>query len=480
MASLLIERARSIITLDAEGHRHPGGSLYAEDGVIRAIGHDLPYASADVVIQAQDRIVYPGLISTHHHLYQCLTRNIPRAQDCQLFDWLVTLYQVWLGLRPEDVYLSAQVALGELLKSGCTTASDHFYCFPRGATPELIDWEIRAAQELGIRFRPTRGSMSRGQSNGGLPPDELTQTEDQILADCRRLIEAYHDPSPLAMVQVGVAPCSPFSVTTDLMRESARLARAYAGVRLHTHLAETSDEDEYCLRVYGRRPVAYMQECDWLGEDVWYAHGIFLEDAEIRLLAETGTGVAHCPTSNMKMAAGVCRVPDLLRAGVPVGLGVDGSASNDTSNMLLEVRMALLLHKSQHGPTALTAEDCLRLATRGSARLLGAQAVLGSLEVGKAADMFLIDTRQLAFAGALQDDAALPLLAGAGQVVDTTIVNGRVVVEHGRLVNVDEERLAAEAQAATDRLLRTAQQRTGLDYWRGRGQRPTANRHARR
>lgn len=468
MSTLLIKNARNIITMDGARRRIPGGSLYAENGVIRAIGPNLPYETADTVIDASHKIVYPGMISTHHHLYQCLTRNIPWAQDCTLFDWLVTLYEVWRGLRPEDLYLSAQVALGELLKTGCTTAADHFYCFPQGATGDLIDWEIQGARELGIRFHPTRGSMSRGKSKGGLPPDDVVQTEEEILADTRRVIETYHDPSPFAMVQVGVAPCSPFSVTTDLMRESAQLARAYK-VRLHTHLAETLDEDEYCMQVYGKRPLAYMEECDWVGDDVWYAHGIHFDAGEIAKLAHSQTGVCHCPVSNQKLSSGTCRIPEMLAAGVKVGLGVDGSASNDASNMLMEVKAAHLIHKLIHGPTALTAEDCFALATNGSARVLGREAALGSLEVGKAADLFLIDSRQLAFAGALHDDGALPILTGITQVVDMTIVAGKVVVKEGRLVNVDEERVAERAQAASDRLLELAASRTQINYYKQRG-----------
>ncbi|MBV9578136.1 MAG: 8-oxoguanine deaminase [Chloroflexi bacterium] len=452
MSTLLVRNARTIVTLDPAGTCLHDSSLYVEDSRIRAIGSEAANMPADVVVDASGHIVYPGLISTHHHLYQCLTRNVPRAQNARLFDWLKTLYQLWRGLQPEDVYLSAQVALGELLKSGCTTATDHFYTFPRSAPDDLLDWEIRAAQELGIRFHPTRGSMNRGESDGGLPPDDLTQSAEAILRDTRRVVETYHDPSPLAMLQIGVAPCSPFSVTGELMRESARLARAY-GARLHTHLAEDRNEDEYCLQTYGQRPLAYAASCEWLGPDVWFAHGIHFDDQEIRLLSETRTGVCHCPTSNMKMAAGTCRVPDLRAAGVPLGLGTDGSASNDTSNMLLEARMALLLQTHAHGPTALSAEDALRLATLGGAALLGREAALGSLEIGKAADMFLVDASQLAFAGGLHDDVALPLLTGAGLPVATTIVHGKVVVSGGRLVGVDEERLADQAQAAADRLV---------------------------
>lgn len=448
--------------MDAGRRVLPGASLYAEGQRIVAIGTELPYQTADVVIDGRDKVVYPGLISTHHHLYQTFTRNIPRAQDVTLFDWLITLYEIWRGLRPEDIYLSALVGLGELLKTGCTTATDHFYCFPDGVSGELIDEEVRAAGELGMRFHPTRGSMSRGKSRGGLPPDEVCQDEEIILRDTRRVIEKFHDPSPFAMVRVGVAPCSPFSVTTDLMRQAAELARSY-GVMLHTHLAETLDEEDYCMQVYGKRPLEYMEECGWLGGDVWYAHGIHFNDEEIGRIGRTRSGVCHCPMSNMKLASGLCQVPKLLRAGARVGLGVDGSASNDSSNMLLEVRVGYLLHKFAHGPQSFDAGDLLALATRGSAQVIN-RPELGSLEVGKAADLFLIDVNQIGFAGALHDDMSLPVVTGSTQVVDTTVVGGRVVVQGGRLTGIDEEQVARRARAASLRLLEIAARRTGVNY----------------
>ena len=463
VASLLIKNARNIITMDAQRRRIPGGSLYAEGQEIRAIGTDVGHDSADVVIDGRDKIVFPGLINTHHHLYQTLTRNIPWAQDCGLFDWLVTLYEVWRHLQPEDVYLSALVGLGELLKTGCTTAADHFYCFPNAVSGELIDEEIRAAQALGMRFHPTRGSMSRGRSQGGLPPDEVCQSAAVILRDTRRVIETYHDPSRFAMVRVGVAPCSPFSVTADLLKESAALARAYK-VRLHTHLCETMDEEAYCREQMGLRPLEFMEQTGWVGPDVWYAHGIWFNDDEISRMGRAGIGIAHCPVSNCKLSSGVFPVVKMLNAGVKVGLGVDGSASNDASNMLMEVKMANLIHKLHHGPTALTAEDCLALGTIGSAGVLGWADAIGSLEVGKAADLFMIDVNQLGFAGGMFDDAALPVITGSSQVVDTTVVGGRVVVQGGRLVHVDEEKVLWQAQRAAERMLAAAAARTKIDY----------------
>ncbi|WP_223066955.1 8-oxoguanine deaminase [Paenibacillus caui] len=463
MSTLLIKNAKSIVTMDGERRRIEGGSLYADGQKIIAMGKDIPYEDADTVIDASHKIVYPGLINTHHHLYQTLTRNIPFAQDCTLFDWLITLYEIWRHMRPEDVYISAAVGLGELLKSGCTTAADHFYCFPNGISGELIDEEIRAAGELGIRFFPTRGSMSLGRSKGGLPPDEVCQSEDVILKDTQRVIERYHNKERFAMVRVGVAPCSPFSVTADLLRESANLARSY-GVRLHTHLAETIDEEDFCLEKLGARPLDFLEQNGWMGEDVWFAHGIHFNEGEIHRLGAHRCGIAHCPTSNMKISSGVFPIMNMLKAGVKVGLGVDGSASNDGSNMLQEARTAYLLHKLMHGPLSISAEDSLHLATMGSASVLGWEDDIGSLEVGKAADLFMIDTRQLGFAGALFDDTALPIVTGLSQSVDMTVVGGKVVVKEGRLVGLDEEKIALQAQAAAFRMMSEASFRTKIDY----------------
>ncbi|AGE22677.1 MULTISPECIES: 8-oxoguanine deaminase [Anoxybacillaceae] len=466
MRTLLIKNAKNIITMDEKRTEYPGGSMYVVGQEIKAIGYDLPFETADTVIDARGKIVYPGLINTHHHLYQTFTRNIPWVQNVELFDWLITLYDIWRHLKPEDVYLSAMVGLGELLKSGCTTTADHFYVFPNGVSGELIDEEIRAAREIGIRFYPTRGSMSLGRSKGGLPPDEVVQSEDVILRDSMRVIETYHDPSKFSMLRVGVAPCSPFSVSKDLLRESANLARSY-GVRMHTHLAETIDEEDFCREKLGMRPLELMEETGWVGGDVWYAHGIWFNDKEIAKLGVCGCGVAHCPSSNMKMASGTMRIMDMLHAGVKVGFGVDGSSSNDSSNLLLDLKIMNLLHNLQHGTTALSAEDCLSIATRGSSKVLGWEDAIGSLEVGKAADMFLIDTNRLEFAGALFNDTALPILAGTPQV-DMTIVGGKIVVDEGRLVNIDEEQFAIRAQKAAEKMLETAAKHTKVNYRKSR------------
>jgi cytosine/adenosine deaminase-related metal-dependent hydrolase len=356
------------------------------------------------------------------------------------------------------------VGLGELLLTGCTTTTDHLYLFPRGQE-RFIDAEIAAARDLGIRFHPTRGSMSRGQSQGGLPPDDVCQDEATILADSLRLIREHHDAKPRAMTRIALAPCAPFSVSDVLMRQTAEMARAH-GVRLHTHLAETKDEERYCLEVYGCRPVEYLRRLSWLGDDVWLAHCVHLSPEEVALFAETGTGVAHCPSSNFRLGSGLAPVRALLDAGAPVGLGVDGSASNDTSNMLAEVRQALLAHRPGQDPARwLTAQDVLEMATRGGARCLGRDDV-GSLEPGKAADVILVDTRRLSYAGAQSDPLAALVFSPFPEPVDTVIVNGRVLVEGGELRGVDVPALVERADGLSQALLRAATARTGRDYFR--------------
>jgi cytosine/adenosine deaminase-related metal-dependent hydrolase len=448
--TILVKNALEIATCDDRFTRIRNGSIYIEDNVIKDIGVNLEYP-ADEIIDASGKVILPGLINTHHHFYQTLTRNLPAVQDVELFEWLIKLYEVWRGLTPEAIYVSGLVGMGELLLTGCTTTTDHLYLFPKTAPKNLVDDEIRAAQDIGIRFHPTRGSMSRGKSLGGLPPDEVVQTQDEILADSERLILKYHDPNPYSMLQLALAPCSPFSVTTELLQETAKLAREHK-VRLHTHLAETIDEEEYCLKIHGVRPLAYMEQVDWLGSDVWFAHGIHFNDAELNLLAQTKTGVSHCPSSNMRLASGVCRVPKMLELGVPIGLAVDGSASNDSSDMLGEVRMCMLLHRVTSGVAAMTAERVLWLATRGSAELIG-RTDIGSLEIGKAADLVLIDMNQLGFAGALHDPIAAVVFAGDSHVVDTVMVNGKVVVKNGKLVNVNEHELIQKANRLAEQLV---------------------------
>lgn len=432
MATLLLRNAEVVVAMDASRREIRDGALFVRDHVIEQVGpsSELPL-TADRIIDAHGMIVLPGLVNTHHHLYQTLTRAIPAAQDADLFHWLKTLYPVWAELTPEAVYTSALVGLSELILTGCTTAADHLYLFPNGSR---LDDEIRAAREIGIRFHPTRGSMSLGESKGGLPPDRVCEDEEAILQDSRRVIETFHDPDPLSMCRVGVAPCSPFSVTPGLMQESAHLARAYH-VRLHTHLAETRDEEDFCLGKFGRRPVDYAEHLEWLGQDVWFAHSVWVKDSEIGRYARTGTGVAHCPTSNMRLASGIAPIIKMVECGVRVGLGVDGSASNDSSHMLAEARQAMLLQRVQGNPGALTARQALALATRGGAEVLGREDI-GSLEAGKAADFVAIDLNRVEYAGALHDPVAA-LVFCATPRVDLSVINGRVVVEDGHLTTVD-------------------------------------------
>lgn len=452
MSSVLIKNAQAIVTVDPQDRVLYNANILIEDNVIRYVGNE--QQDADRVIDASHCYVYPGLVNTHHHLYQTFTRNLPQVQKMELFPWLVTLYEIWRGLDEACVYYSALTGMGELLKYGCTTCMDHHYIFPKTGSDTFIDQQFRAAEALGIRFHATRGSMSRGKSDGGLPPDDLVQTVDAILRDSERLVKKFHDPAPFSMRQVALAPCSPFSVTSDLLRESAVLAREL-GVRLHTHLCETKDEENFCLEAVGQRPLDYMASYGWLGGDVWFAHGIHFNDEELKLLADTGTGVAHCPVSNMKLASGVCRVPEMLELGVPVGLAVDGSASNDGSNLMAEIRTAYLLHRLHSSEKAPTGYDLLKMATKGSAAVLG-RTDIGSLEAGKAADLFLLDVDLLELAGAKKDPACLLGTVGYGRPAKLVMVNGRVVAEDGRLLGVDEEEVRDRAWELADALLEKA------------------------
>ena len=448
MSSLLIRNARYVVSCDDNDTLYERCNIFIRDNVIACIGPDL--FPADEVIDASSMVVYPGLINTHHHLYQIFSRNLPEVQKMELFPWLTALYEVWKGLDEEAVECSSLTGLGEMLKTGTTTCFDHHYVFPRDGG-DLISAQFRAAEQVGMRFVASRGSMDLSKKDGGLPPDSVVQTIDAILADSERLVRTWHDPSPLSMRQVVLAPCSPFSVTGDLMRESARLARSL-GVRLHTHVAETRDEERFTVEKFGMRPVAYMQSLGWTGEDVWYAHGIHFNDDELRILAETGTGVAHCPASNMKLASGVCRVPDMLRLGVPVGLAVDGSASNDGSSLLEEMRVCYLLHRLTSSAAAPTGYNVLKLATRGSARLLGRDDI-GQLAPGKAADLFLIDLNRLSLVGAQFDPRSMLATVGFKGDVDYTIVNGVPVVRQGRLTAVDEDEIVSRSNAVVRRYL---------------------------
>lgn len=448
MSSLLVKNALAIVTVDDEDRVLKNENILIEDGVITYIGKET--RRADREISAKGCFVYPGLVNTHNHLYQTFTRNLPAVQKMELFAWLVTLYEIWKVLDEDCIFYSSLTGLGELLRYGCTTAMDHHYVFPKVGSEHFIDRQFEAADLLGIRFHATRGSMSLGKSDGGLPPDELVQSVDVILEDSRRLVEKFHDPRPFAMHQVSLAPCSPFSVSEDLMVESAALARSL-GVRLHTHLCETKDEENYTLEKQGMRPLAYMEKCGWIGPDVWYAHGIHFNDDELRLLADTGTGVAHCPVSNMKLSSGVCRIPDMLRLGIPVGLAVDGSASNDCQNLMAEIRAAYLLHRLTFGSAAPTGYELLKMATRGSAAVLGRDDI-GQLSVGKAGDLFLIDVTGLDTVGILQDPGSFLGTVGYSKPAKSVVVAGREVVRDGRLLGIDEEQMARSAQACAERM----------------------------
>src|SRR5512136_56444 len=433
MSTLLLRHARLLITMDDQRHQIADGALLVRDNMVERVAPTAELSSwqADRVIDARGKIVLPGLVNTHHHLYQTLTRAVPAAQNATLFGWLKTLYPIWAEMDADAIYTSTLVGCAELMLSGCTTASDHLYIFPNGSR---LDDEIRAAQTIGIRFHASRGSMSLGESRGGLPPDRVVESEDAILRDTRRLIETYHDPRPSAMLRIVVAPCSPFSVTPDLMREAARLARAY-NVHLHTHLAETKDEEHFCLEQFGHRPVEYAEELEWAGANVWYAHGVHINKREIERMAKAGTGVAHCPTSNMRLASGIAPVRAYLDNGVKVGLGVDGSASNDASHLMAEARQALLLQRVMGNPAALTAQEALWLGTRGGAEVLGRDDI-GQLAPGKAADFIAINADTLDYAGC-QHDLLAALVFCAPPKVDLSVVNGRVVVQDGQLTTVD-------------------------------------------
>jgi 8-oxoguanine deaminase len=446
MSTLLVKNTAVLVTMDNEGREIKNGGLFIRDNVIEQVGatDELPN-TADTVLDLTDHVVLPGFVNTHHHLYQSLTRVL--AQDADLFTWLKTLYPIWANLTDEAIYVSTLTGLAELALSGCTTSSDHLYIFPNDCT---LDSQIRAAQEIGVRFHAARGSMSLGESKGGLPPDRVTEDEAFILQDSRRLIETYHNADRHAMMRVVLAPCSPFSVTPDLMRESAELARAY-GVRLHTHLAETVEEEEFCLETFGLRPVPYVESLGWTGDDVWHAHCVHMSQDEIDLFGKTKTGVAHCPCSNMRLASGIAKVPAMWGAGVPVGLGVDGSASNDGGHLLAEARQAMLLQRvapdrylsetpgGRGGfggkPDAMSAREALRLATRGGADVLGRDDI-GYLAPGMSADFIAVNLNQVAFAGGIHDPVAAMVLCHPPGV-DYSVVNGKIVVEKGQLVTID-------------------------------------------
>jgi cytosine/adenosine deaminase-related metal-dependent hydrolase len=430
--TLLVRNADVLVTMDRDRREIRGGGLYAEGNRITAVGPttDLP-KTADRILDLSGHVVVPGLVNTHHHMYQSLTRAVPSAQDASLFGWLEALYPIWSRLEPEMLRVSTMTAMAELVLSGCTTSSDHLYLFPNGCRLEDC---IQSASQIGMRFHAARGSMSVGQSLGGLPPDSLVEDEDAILSDTQRVVEAHHDPGRFAMLRIAVAPCSPFSVSRDLMLESAALARSL-GVSLHTHLAENDSDVAYSREKFGMTPAEYAEDLGWVGPDVWHAHCVKLDEAGLDLFARTGTGVAHCPCSNMRLGSGIAPIRKMMALRVPVGLGVDGSASNDSGNLLDEARHALLLQRVGLGPSAMTARQALELATIGGARVLGRDDI-GSLAPGMAADFAAFDLRGPSTAGALHDPVAALVFCAPGRA-SWVVINAKVVVDSGNLVTAD-------------------------------------------
>ncbi|MCW2510376.1 MAG: Cytosine deaminase [Modestobacter sp.] len=452
-ADLLVHDAELLATVDDGRREIAGGWIAVTDGVVSALGGPAdPQPAATRRVDARGCLVTPGLVNTHHHLYQNLTRAYAPALTGGLFDWLVTLYPLWARLDEEATFVSAYVGLAELALSGCTTSTDHLYVHPRGGG-DLISAEVAAARELGVRFHPTRGSMSLSVKDGGLPPDSVVQDDDEILADSQRLVAAHHDPSPTAMTRIALAPCSPFSVSTSLMRRTAELAETL-DVRLHTHLAETQDEDAFCLQTFGRRPVDYLADVGWMTDRVWLAHVVWPSPAEVTRLGAARVGAAHCPSSNMILGSGLAPVAELRAAGAPVGLGVDGSASADSASLWLEARTAMLQGKLRHGAAAMSARDALDIATRGGAACLGRTGEIGQLSVGACGDLAVWSLEGVRFAGALSDPVEAWLRCGPVSARQT-VVGGRLVVDDGAVVHpgLDEQlavhrRVSQRMQAA--------------------------------
>lgn len=450
-ATLLAKNALVLVTMDGERREIPGGGLFVEDGRIVAVGRDgeLP-ASADEVIDLAGHVVIPGMVNTHHHMVQSLTRAVPEAQNGELFTWLRSLYPLWAGLTPEMVETATQTAMAELILSGCTTTSDHLYIYPNGCR---LDDSIRGARRIGMRFHAARGSMSVGESQGGLPPDRVVEDEGFVMKDAERLIATYHDPSRFSMLRIVLAPCSPFTVSHDLMRDTLTLARTH-GLTLHTHLAENDSDVAFSHATFGMGPTEYVQELGWVGPDVWHAHCVKLDEAGIRLFARTGTGIAHCPCSNMRLASGIAPVKRFRAEGIRVGLGVDGSASNDSGHLLAEARQAMLLQRVAYGPDAMSARAALEMATLGGAQVLGRDDI-GALAPDMAADFVAYDMSALAFAGALHDPVSA-LLFCQPQTVALSVINGQVVVREGKLRTIDLAATTARHNAMARELARLA------------------------
>jgi len=457
----LIQNPKYIATMNDKMEEWDGGHILIENDKIISIGKDDLHGSFDKIIDASKMVVLPGFVNTHHHLYQSLTRNIPKMQNQELFDWLVNHYEVWREIDEDAISVSTQVGLLEMMLSGVSTSSDHLYLFPKKCGKNLIDVEIEAALKLGIRFQPTRGSMSLSKKDGGLPPDDVVQTETEILQDSKRLIKKYHDPKNGAMIRVSLAPCSPFSVTAKLMKQTVELAKK-ENLMIHTHLAETIDEENFCIEKFGDRPAKYLENLNWINENVWVAHAVHLSDEEIAKMGKCGMGISHCPSSNMRLGSGIARIKEMLKAGVAVSLGVDGSASNDSSNMLSEIRQAMLLSRLRKPEYWLTAREVLRIATRGGAMALGRND-MGSLEIGKQADIAMFSLNHLEYAGALSDPLAALVFTQRMRPVDYLMVNGKIQIENGKS-KVNLQNLVKKQNEISKKLIQKAQQNTGVDF----------------
>ena len=455
---ILLKNCFYIATFNNKYDELKNHDILIKDNIIKKISPSIQLPSQELentdVIDCSHFLVIPGMVNAHHHLYQTLTRNLPVVQNTKLFDWLAYLYPIWGRMDKEAIYYSTLLGSAELLKTGATTTTDQMYLYPDDFKGDLIEIQFEAATRVGIRFSPARGSMTRGKSNGGLPPDHLVQSTEEVIKDMVRVIEKFHNPKPLAMKKIVLAPCSPFSVDKEVMLETAQIGRKY-NVVIHTHLAETEDEERYCLEKYGKRPLALMEEWRWLGDDVYFAHGIWFNNDELKVLKDSNTGISHCPTSNMRLGSGIAKVRQMLSMGIRVGLGVDGSASNDSSDMLGEVRNAMLLQRVKYGPAALTARQALNMATRNGADLLKLDG-LGKIEKDMGADLALYDMFKLQYAGAIEDPLAAIVFSGYNHETAYTIVNGKVVVRNGKLVCYDEEEIVVKANEITKRIVRNS------------------------
>ncbi|MDP8200896.1 MAG: 8-oxoguanine deaminase [Candidatus Tenebribacter burtonii] len=461
MKKTLIKNPSYIATMNDKLDEWSGGHILIDGDKIVSIGKQPYNGNFDDEIDAAGMVVLPGFINTHHHLYQTLTRNIPRMQNEELFPWLVDHYEVWREINDEAIFTSAKTGILEMMLSGVSTSSDHLYLFPSNCNNELIDIEIKAAQKLGIRFQPTRGSMSLSKKDGGLPPDDVVQTEEEIMQDSLRLIEKYHDSKDGAMLRISLAPCSPFSVTPELMKQTAKLAKE-KNLMFHTHLAETIDEENFCIEKFGERPAAYLDSLGWISENAWVAHAVHLSDEEIKKMGECGMGISHCPSSNMRLGSGIARIKEMLKAGIAVSLAVDGSASNDSSNMLSEIRLSMLLSRLRKPEFWLTAREVLRIATRGGAEALGRNDI-GELAVGKQADIALFSLNHLEYTGSLSDPLAALVFTQRMRPVDYLIINGKIRIKNGK-ADIDLKKLIEDHNRISAELIERAKQNTGIDF----------------